>query len=93
LAKTSPDEVPAAPDAVHEAPAPVPAAPAPNGPNARGQGIHTGGGGVTFGAPNPEMQLAMIQQLLKVADDDWNKLSPKLEKVLTAKKNMNTGAG
>jgi hypothetical protein len=45
------------------------------------QGIQ-GGGGVGFTGPNQQRQLTMIQHLLNADDAAWQKISPKVEKVL-----------
>jgi hypothetical protein len=74
---------------IKEQPAP---APAPVNPPA-GMQRFQGGGGVGFAGPNLQRQVAMIQRLLNADDDAWQKLSPKVEKVLVAKQAMSTGAG
>ena len=67
---------------------PAPPAPPPGaGPNFKGAG------GVGFSGKNTKEQLAAIKDLLAAADDDWQTLSPKVERVLAAKQNLNTGAG
>jgi hypothetical protein len=52
--------------------------------------VMTGTGG---GIQNRPQMLAAIKDQLDISDDDWDKLSPKIEKVLDAKRNLATGAG
>ena len=89
IARTAPDQAPApAPAPVGDerrGPAPAPAAPAVK--------MVTGAGGVGFNGPNRKMQMEVLQIMLKLDDEAWKNVSPKLEKVLAAKNNMNTGAG
>ena len=90
IARTAPDDSPA--------PAPAPAgderrAPAPPAPPAPAIKTVTGGGGVGFNGPNRKMQMEVLQIMLKLDDEAWKLVSPKLEKVLAAKNNLNTGAG
>ena len=89
LARTGPDAGGTTPEqsnvTIKEQPAPKDAPPAP-------QGIQ-GGGGVGFTGPNQQRQLAMIQQLLNADDAAWQKISPKVEKVLATKQAMSSGAG
>jgi hypothetical protein len=86
-ARTPADERRAAPEGLEQPPAPVPGQPP------AGAAIHHGGGGVGFNAPRQELQLLVIKELLKVGDDDWKLIGPKVEKVIAAKQNMSTGAG
>jgi hypothetical protein len=58
-----------------------------------GAAIGRGAGGVGFGAPHREDQLDALKEILEAGDEAWKKLSPKVEKVLAAKADMNTGAG
>jgi hypothetical protein len=39
------------------------------------------------------MQMEVLQIMMKLDDEAWKSVSPKLEKVLGAKNNLNTGAG
>jgi len=48
-------------------------------------------GGV--GMAQKERTLGAIKEQLGVTDDEWEKLSPKIEKVLDAKRNTTSGAG
>jgi hypothetical protein len=89
MARTGPDTAGTTPEpsnvTIKEQPAPV-------NPPVAAQGIQ-GGGGVGFSGPNQQRQLAMIQHLLNADDAAWQKISPKVEKVLAAKQAMSTGAG
>ncbi len=58
-----------------------------------GGAIHRGSGGVGFGAPHREDQLDALRLILEPAADDWKRISPKLDNLLTAKAKMATGAG
>jgi len=64
------------------------------GPPTGAAGERRGGsGGVGFGPIGIEVQLKTLQKVLKVSDEDeWKGLAPKLERVLIARQNMNTGA-
>src|SRR6266550_2642390 len=48
-----------------------------------------GGGGARF----RQQALDAVKEKLELSDDDWEKLSPKVEKVLDAKQNTQSGAG
>jgi hypothetical protein len=74
------------------APVMVLAQPAPAGQGA-GQRRVTGTGGVGFNGKSPGDQLAAIRSLMDVPDDEWKAMAPKIEKVIQAKREMNTGAG
>ena len=65
-----------------------------------GPGGGGGGGGpvrIMGGPPNPaqfrQQQLDTIREKLALSDDEWNTLSPKIEKVMDAQRNAGTGAG
>src|SRR5688572_1745758 len=58
-----------------------------------GAGNFRGTAGAGFNAKHTQDQLAAIQEQLGTIDEDWKTLSPKVEKVIVAKQNMNTGAG
>src|SRR4051794_30219632 len=68
---------------------PAPTA-APGG--AIGGGSHSGGGVVDPGRFKVQT-LEAIHEKLGASDDDWNKLRPKIEKVLEAQRSARTGAG
>jgi hypothetical protein len=48
-----------------------------------------GGGGGRF----RQQTLDAVKEKLELSDDDWEKISPKVEKVLDAKRNTQSGAG
>ena len=52
-----------------------------------------GAGGVGFNGPNQKMQVEVLKLMLDAGDDEWKLLAPKIEKVLAARQNTNTGAG
>jgi len=87
-ARTTPDD--AAPAAAEPRREPAPAPPAPAAPAVKAV---TGAGGVGFNGPNRKMQMEVLQIMLKLDDEAWKNVSPKLEKVLAAKNDVNTGAG
>jgi hypothetical protein len=68
-------------------------------PGRRGQAGAGGGppvrglAGAGFNARNKKDQLIAIKDLLKVNDEEWAGLSPKVDRVITAKMNTSTGAG
>jgi hypothetical protein len=72
------------------APAVLMAQPAP-GPGKQGQ--FRGSGGVGFNGKSPADQLAAVRSLMDASDDEWKAMTPKLEKVIQAKRETNTGAG
>jgi hypothetical protein len=74
------------------APAVVKAQPAP-APGQGRQGQFRGTGGVGFNGKSPGDQLAAIRSLIDASDDEWKAMSPKVEKVIQAKREMSTGAG
>ena len=73
-------------------PALVWAQPAPAGQGG-GQRRVGGTGGVGFNGKSPGDQLAAIRGLMDASDDEWKAISPKIEKVIQAKREMSTGAG
>ena len=60
------------------------AQPAPAGRGTAGSG---------FIGKHTQDQLAALRSVVEVTDAEWQTLSPKIEKVLVAKQNMNSGAG
>src|SRR3954463_9889814 len=70
----------------------VSAQPAPNG----GGRVFGGGGMVAAGGGGQRFrpaQLEFIKNELGLSDDEWKTLSPKIEKVMDARMNTQTGAG
>jgi hypothetical protein len=78
-------------------------APPPPGPGPGGGAVGVGGGGGgagqvrvvggVGGAQNRQQMLDAIKDQLAATDEEWNTLSPKLEKLLDAKRDMQSGAG
>src|SRR5438477_5041978 len=61
-----------------------------------GGGFGGGGFKVVAGAGGGRFRqqtLDAVKDKLELSDDDWEKLSPKVEKVLDAKRNTQSGAG
>ena len=69
------------------------AQPAPPGPGGGRGPNFTGAAGVGFSGKNTKEQLAAIKDLVAAPDDEWQAIAPKVERVVTAKQNLNTGAG
>jgi hypothetical protein len=86
LARPAPDANAAAAE-----PAPAPATPPAQVPP--GANEVRGAGGVGFNGPNQKMQVEVLKLMLDAGDDEWKNLAPKIERVLAAKQNTNTGAG
>ena len=94
LARPAPDVDAEAPRAAGAAPAEPPPAPAaPPAPAPPGANAVVGAGGVGFNGPNQKMQLEVLKLMLGAGDDEWKLLAPRIEKVLAARQNTNTGAG
>ena len=68
-------------------------APGPGGGIPAGAAAGRGTAGVGFNGKHAQDQLVAIQGLLEVGDEEWKSLSPQVEKVITAKQNMSSGAG
>jgi Spy/CpxP family protein refolding chaperone len=56
-------------------------------------GAVRGSAGTGFVGKHAQDQLAALRDPIEVDDAEWKKLSPKIEKVIVAKQNMNSGAG
>ena len=76
------------------APASAQPAPGPGGGIPAGAAAGRGTGGVGFHAKHAQDQLAAVRDVLGVVgEEEWKALSPKIEKVIAAKRNMVSGAG